>query len=113
MKLAEVLSDLNTLRVCDHSAALALVSARPTPPSKASAPEAQTKREGDEDPDLQRAKDLLRLHNDVKVAHEHGRVDQGLLEARRMVKAALEGMGKPAGTYVELKNEDTGTRWRS
>lgn len=95
MKLAEVLSDLNTLRVCDRSTAMALVSARPTPPSQTNIPptsdtQSQVRQEQDQDKDIQRAKDLLRLHYDVKVAHQHGKVDQGLLEARRMVKAALE-----------------------
>lgn len=94
MKLAEVLSDLNTLRVCDHAAAIALVSARPIPPSansSSSTARVQGQRQ-DEDKDLQRAKDLLKLHNEVKVAHEHGRIDQGLVEARRMVREALENL---------------------
>jgi hypothetical protein len=98
MKLAEVLSDLNTLRVCDHAAALALVSARPTPPSLLGTTSStqnvvtgtQSQQQEENDVDLQRARDLLRLHSEVKVAREQGAIERELREARRMVREAIE-----------------------
>lgn len=43
----------------------------------------------DDDRDLQRAKDLVDLHYSVKMAHANNRIDQGLVEARRMVEEAV------------------------
>lgn len=116
MRLAEILSDLVSLRVCvrsisiiqkqrpscffgvkdpklihiyqDPKAALALVSARPSPPQDSNATEV-TKEE--QDADLKRAKDLLKLHYEVKVAHQRGELSQGLEEARAAVARAAGG----------------------
>jgi hypothetical protein len=41
-----------------------------------------------DDPDLKRAKDLLELHADVKLAHADG-TDPELIEARRAVEKVL------------------------
>ncbi|KAL8745643.1 MAG: hypothetical protein Q9190_002247 [Brigantiaea leucoxantha] len=85
MQIASILSDLNSLRVCDHSAAIALVSARP--PSSAKSPEPSTnssKADSGNDPDMQRAIDLVELHYGLKVKHMNGE-DQGLTLARRNV----------------------------
>jgi hypothetical protein len=82
-----------------------LVSARPAPPSPPSQsidrtiqspsqdanPKSQQQKQ-EEDPDLQRAKDLVQLHYSVKVAHADGVVDEGLLEARRAVREVLDGL---------------------
>lgn len=45
----------------------------------------------DEDADLVRAKELVRLHYEVKVAQQKGALGRGLEEARRSVEKALEG----------------------
>lgn len=113
MTLSEILSDLVSLRVCvstapivtspsspvpshkplltylqDPAAALALVSARPA--SSNSNPHAQaTEANDDNDNDLKRAKDLLKLHYDVKEAHKRGQLSRGLEEARRDVGRAV------------------------
>lgn len=47
--------------------------------------------EGDADPDLKRAKDLVELHYSVKEAHREGRLDSGLGEARRAVERVVGG----------------------
>jgi hypothetical protein len=118
MQLAEILSDLVSLRVCvrstpslvlpspfrssppctdipqDPAAALALVSARPNPSSATTNPSAATDQKGTEeeqDTDLKRAKDLVELHYAVKEAHKRGELGKGLLEARRAVEGAVGG----------------------
>ncbi|TKA83750.1 hypothetical protein B0A55_00046 [Friedmanniomyces simplex] len=68
MRVAEVLSDLTTLYLADPKAALALVTARDAKEGTASA-EVITRHE-DDDPDLKRAKDLVQLHAEVKMAHQ-------------------------------------------
>ena len=82
----------------DSTAALALVSARPNPPSTSSTtgnaptdPTAQNQENGAEaqDADLNRAKDLVELHYAVKEAHKRGELGHGLMEARRMVDGAV------------------------
>jgi len=114
MKLAQVLSDLSSLKVCDPNAALSLVSARPSAPgaSNASSVEAVKARTDallkartgeapfsrgeelqDADPDLQRAKDLVKLHYAVKVKHVNGgRIDEALEDARHAVQVAVGEM---------------------
>jgi hypothetical protein len=63
----------------DQKAALALVNTRPDGirPTSSST--------DSDDPDLKRAKDLLELHADVKLAHADG-TDPELIEARRAVE---------------------------
>ncbi|KAH7060884.1 hypothetical protein B0J12DRAFT_348228 [Macrophomina phaseolina] len=89
MQIAEILSDLTSLRVCDPAAALALVSASTTSapttsPNSTSAATADShtppadENEKD-DADLQRARDLLALH------------------------AAFKGNGNGAGLAAELR----------
>ncbi|QDS68181.1 hypothetical protein FKW77_010481 [Venturia effusa] len=106
MKVAQVLSDLTSLRVCDQKAALDLVSARPsTTSTSAGSVEAVRQHtaallagtKDDNDPDLQRAKDLVELHYAVKVKHLSkgtGEVeaDESLEDARHAVKVAMEEM---------------------
>ena len=76
---------INPLTPCqDQKAALALVNTRPegtTPTSSSSSTDSS-------DPDLKRAKDLLELHADVKLAHADG-TDPELIEARRAVGKVL------------------------
>ncbi|KAK3044833.1 hypothetical protein LTS18_000232, partial [Coniosporium uncinatum] len=69
----------------DHNAALALVSARApssNAPNTNTALQRPVSHGDDQDPDLNRAKDLTRLHYDIKVKGG-GVVDRGLVEARR------------------------------
>ncbi|KAL8927654.1 MAG: hypothetical protein Q9172_001283 [Xanthocarpia lactea] len=93
MQLALILSDLTSLRVCDHAAALALVSTR-APASDISAPavtrlhRSKDTHEVDNDPDMERAMDLIELHQEVKMKHGRGE-DQGLTQARKDVDAVL------------------------
>lgn len=103
MHVAEFLSDLTSLQVCvcfsgpvslstsnveqDPEAALALVSARPDNGSQSNG----TSRDVTDDPDLKRAKDLLHLHSDVKVARPDG-VDKDLNQAREAVAKVLRSV---------------------
>ncbi|TLD25897.1 Zinc finger transcription factor [Venturia nashicola] len=106
MKVAQVLSDLTSLRVCNQKAALDLVSARPgTASTGTGSVEAVRQRTAallsgtndENDPDLQRAKDLVELHYAVKVKHlSKGtggvEVDESLEDARHAVKVAMREM---------------------
>ncbi|KAI9710103.1 MAG: hypothetical protein M1820_002905 [Bogoriella megaspora] len=90
MKTAEVLSDLTSLRVCDPSAALTLVKARPE-----SSPEAKQSPEkpgNATDPDTARAKDLVELHYAVKVAAQENELSQELADARDNARRAMAGL---------------------
>ncbi|KAH7399526.1 hypothetical protein BKA66DRAFT_565597 [Pyrenochaeta sp. MPI-SDFR-AT-0127] len=89
MQLAEILSDLVSLRVCDPNAALALVSIRSSTLSHESNAKPTSTTLDEEDPDLKRAKDLLKLHYGVKEAHKRGELGRGLEDARRAVERAV------------------------
>ncbi|KAF2482498.1 hypothetical protein BDY17DRAFT_324776 [Neohortaea acidophila] len=89
MQVAEVLSDLTSLQVCDPHAALELVSTRPDGYHAGT-----NLTNGDpqpDDSDLQRAKDLVGLHASVKMAHRDG-TDTELEAARRDVERVLEAL---------------------
>lgn len=90
MQIASILSDLTSLRVCDHSAALALVSVhRPGRAPIAADEDREPSVKAKEDPDLQRATDLLALHHGVKMKHMQGE-DAALTQARREVDVVME-----------------------
>ncbi|KZM18588.1 uncharacterized protein EKO05_0002357 [Ascochyta rabiei] len=96
MQLAEILSDLVSLRpgVCDPTAALSLVSLRasPAPTNTAPANQPLDVQDGDkDDADLQRARDLVTLHYEVRVRCKTGELGRGLEGARRDVERALSG----------------------
>ncbi|KAF2831002.1 hypothetical protein CC86DRAFT_377924 [Ophiobolus disseminans] len=101
MLLANILSDLVTLGTCPPAAALALVSASSssspsqlqTSPSTQTAHNASTSASAanDDDIDLTRAKELLKLHYEVKQAHQEGRLRVGLEGARRDVAGVVGG----------------------
>ncbi|USP77124.1 hypothetical protein yc1106_04398 [Curvularia clavata] len=97
MQLAEILSDLVSLRVCDPAAALALVSARSdsssttTTATTSAAAAADADPKDDSDLDLKRAKDLLKLHIEVKEAEKRGELSRVLEEARGLVERAVGG----------------------
>ncbi|PGH28751.1 hypothetical protein GX50_08508 [[Emmonsia] crescens] len=104
MKVAEILSDLTSLRVCGHAEALALVNVYkttsnseqqkhagqgPSPTSSDSAPTAQSE-------DLRRAKDLVELHNDVtlkQLNRQSGGLNEELRKARQDVDRVLRELG--------------------
>ncbi|KAL8922057.1 MAG: hypothetical protein Q9208_005367 [Pyrenodesmia sp. 3 TL-2023] len=98
MQIASILSDLTSLRVCEHSAALALVSTR-APASDTTATESSARRKSveskgeDNDPDMQRAMDLMELHHGVKMKHVQGE-DRGLKQSRRDVDTVLAKLEK-------------------
>lgn len=77
----------------DHNAALALVSTR-APASDSSTPKSthhhttKSSHGVEHDPDLERALDLIELHQGVKMTHVQGQ-DQGLTQARKDVDTVL------------------------
>ena len=77
-------SDSSTVK--DSNAALALVSARPE--GIGGAQNSQTTKDEDNDPDLKRAKDLLELHANVKVANLEG-MNSDLNDARQAIEKVL------------------------
>ncbi|SMR52868.1 unnamed protein product [Zymoseptoria tritici ST99CH_3D1] len=85
MKVADFLSDMTSLQVCDPNAALALVSARPAKTYDITVTNGSSE---SSNVDLTRAKDLLSLHSSVKMAHQDG-TDHELNEARRAVEKVL------------------------
>ncbi|KAK4897358.1 hypothetical protein LTR27_004878 [Elasticomyces elasticus] len=86
MRVAEILSDLTTLYLADPKAALALVTARDAEDGVSR--KVTDVRHEDDDPDLKRARDLVQLHAEVKVAHQDG-TDKELNEAREAVAKVL------------------------
>ncbi|MCJ1326699.1 hypothetical protein MMC10_003364 [Thelotrema lepadinum] len=105
MKVAEILSDLTSLRVCDHEAAMALVSCRPGGEEQAKSEKSENEGagksatpsrnlsglEGHGDPDLQRALDLVDLHYGVKEKYSQG-TDMSLEAARSGVNKVLQDL---------------------
>ncbi|MCJ1409195.1 hypothetical protein MMC19_003273 [Ptychographa xylographoides] len=104
MQIAEILSDLTSLRVCDYEAALALVTSYKTlhPTSQAQLPnqnpafptltrQKSIQEEAKDDPDLKRALDLVDLHYGVKEKHMQG-ADMGLKKARMEVQRVMDGL---------------------
>ncbi|RMZ66599.1 Fumarylacetoacetase C-terminal [Pyrenophora seminiperda CCB06] len=89
IQLAQILSDLNSLRACDPSSALALVSARPNTSTSTITSSVGTT--SAQDAELNRAKDLLRLHHEVKEAHTRGELGKELEEAREAVRRSVGG----------------------
>ncbi|KAJ5154256.1 uncharacterized protein N7500_009695 [Penicillium coprophilum] len=92
MQVAEILSDINSLRVCGHNEALALVNVQKNITGSDSAePDsalAEKSPAGDK-VDLRRAKELVELHYEVKARHANGAVDDELSQARQDVKRVL------------------------
>ena len=84
MQVAAFLSDLKSLSVCPHQAAIDLVSAHRTVSG-----ESKTEQEGR---DLQRASELMRLHTSVKMKHIDSGPDQELLSARQTVNSILRSL---------------------
>ncbi|KAL1954639.1 hypothetical protein VTO42DRAFT_880 [Malbranchea cinnamomea] len=96
MKVAEVLSDLTSLRACDHNEALALVNSHKTvlkgdvtQDVPASGQSTTSRNNARLNPDLQRASDLLELHREAKLRHQNyyqaGGLNEELSRIRRDV----------------------------
>ncbi|KAB8229236.1 uncharacterized protein BDW43DRAFT_289089 [Aspergillus alliaceus] len=97
MQVAEILSDLTSLRVCDHNEALALVTVHeriPVEPSQldgSSTIESQQSEKVNDN--LRRAKELVDLHYEIKARHAGGTVDEELAHAREDVNRVLKELG--------------------
>ncbi|EER25900.1 hypothetical protein D8B26_008224 [Coccidioides posadasii str. Silveira] len=95
MKVAEILSDLTSLRACEHADAAALLNVGKTAPGSANPQDASSAVASSQsmNPDLQRAKDLIDLHKEVKLRHQRyqngGLVDKDLRQARDDVSRVL------------------------
>ena len=94
MQTASFLSDLKSLSVCPHQAALNLVTVyqRPHPDPAPNSPATESTKsdaKSTSDPDLQRANDLVSLHYAVKVKHQESGLDEDFLQARRDVSRVI------------------------
>ncbi|KAJ5472624.1 hypothetical protein N7530_006625 [Penicillium desertorum] len=91
MQVAEILSDINSLRVCGHNEALALVNVHKnlSPDSTESSGALADKSPAGDKADLRRAKELVELHYEVKARHVDGTVDEELSQARQDVRRVL------------------------
>ena len=72
----------------DHSAALALVTVHRSDESSGEDTQTCSATQMQDDPDMQRAKDLVELHYGVKMNHVHGQ-DAALKQARAEVESVL------------------------
>ncbi|PYH93818.1 hypothetical protein BO71DRAFT_399436 [Aspergillus ellipticus CBS 707.79] len=96
MQVAEILSDLTSLRVQDHHDALALVTVHERIPHEADqgsqtipSQGSGTAHDGHANEDLRRAKELMELHYEIKARHAGGTVDEELARAREEVNRVL------------------------
>ncbi|MCJ1437063.1 hypothetical protein MMC27_006448 [Xylographa pallens] len=115
MQIAEILSDLTSLRVCEYEAAIALVSSYETidahtttgketntfSNNSTSRPKvsrtSSVLKDALDDLDLQRAMDLVDLHYGVKEKHKHGSNIE-LQKARQDVRRVIESMQRVQNT---------------
>ncbi|KAJ6114546.1 hypothetical protein N7486_000324 [Penicillium sp. IBT 16267x] len=100
MQVAEILSDITSLRVCGHNEAVSLVNANqsitgtsdtdpkinPAVNASNEAPGTQLDKKNE---DLRRAKELVKLHYEFKSRHSDGEVDDALRKAREDVELVL------------------------
>ncbi|KAL6715863.1 hypothetical protein ACLMJK_006824 [Lecanora helva] len=93
MQIASILSDLTSLRVCDHSAALALVSVHKQDASSSTNLDRKPISEKTKmnDVDMQRVTDLMDLHHGVKIGHVRGE-DAGLKQAREDIDRVIQNL---------------------
>ena len=101
MQVAALISDLKSLSVCPHQAANDLVSvyknveSRDQDSSKAlSRATSDAKKDEDSDSDLQRAEELVSLHQNVKLKHLETGPDAELVKARQAVSRVLESLNQ-------------------
>ncbi|KAK2839230.1 hypothetical protein FQN49_006343 [Arthroderma sp. PD_2] len=101
MQVAGVLSDLASLRACDQSDALSLVSIHKTVLDPKSTSQPADSKAGQihghsQNQDVQRATELVELHKSMKEHHiyQNGGVDAGLRRARMDVEGVLEKLNR-------------------
>lgn len=101
MQVAAFLSDLKSLSVCPHRAAVNLVSVHKDVKSRdrdlstaQSNENSEAARRQSIDYDLQRADELMSLHQTVKMKHLDSGPDAELLEARRAVGRVLASLDR-------------------
>ncbi|OJJ79854.1 uncharacterized protein ASPGLDRAFT_69757 [Aspergillus glaucus CBS 516.65] len=110
MQVAEILSDITSLRVCDHTDALTLVTVNERLPARAPSQETQSQTQSqsqaqshrDSNEDLRRAKELVDLHHELKTRHANGTVDEELARARESVRKVLKELTKMASVDVKM-----------
>ncbi|RDW86643.1 uncharacterized protein DSM5745_03285 [Aspergillus mulundensis] len=87
MKVAEILSDLTSLRACDYNDALNLVTVNERlTPSEATPNPIRAEATNDQ---LRAASELVELHYEMKAIHKDGRVDDQLRRGREEVNRVL------------------------
>ncbi|KAJ5668483.1 uncharacterized protein N7477_007053 [Penicillium maclennaniae] len=99
MQVAEILSDITSLRVCGHYEGLNLVNVNKNvagtdvSDTRVASTENPTagadKAEQAKKDNLRKAKELVELHYEVKSRHANGEVDQELRQAREGVERVL------------------------
>ncbi|KAI9374772.1 hypothetical protein BJX61DRAFT_540475 [Aspergillus egyptiacus] len=96
MKVAEILSDLTSLRACEYNDALNLVTVSERLQPSEIAVESATKASTPKSAEAEAAKDHLRLaselvelHYEMKAVHKDGRVDEQLRRGREQVNQVL------------------------
>ncbi|KAL2867115.1 uncharacterized protein BJX67DRAFT_353988 [Aspergillus lucknowensis] len=96
MKVAEILSDLASLRACDYNDALNLVTVNERLPSSETgdrtAPGDSTAKQPKSEPEkehIRLATELVELHYEMKAIHKDGRVDDQLRRGREEVNRVL------------------------
>ncbi|KIV90898.1 hypothetical protein PV10_05502 [Exophiala mesophila] len=90
MQVAALFSDLKSLTICSHEAALALVTPRAGQDGvNPSTDPSQFVHKAPADSDLQKAQELVSLHYDIKVGISESGLDPELLESRRRVHQVL------------------------
>ncbi|KAL4901272.1 hypothetical protein BDW74DRAFT_84545 [Aspergillus multicolor] len=87
MKVAEILSDLTSLRACDYNDALNLVTVNERLTSSETAPKPIRAEETKDQ--LRAASELVELHYEMKAIHKDGRVDDQLRRGREEVNRVL------------------------
>lgn len=91
MQAAALLSDLKSLSVCSHEAAVKLVSVHQSSGELGQISRATEKALSD-DVDLARTEELVFLHNHVKLQHVKSGLDSNLLRARQDVNKILTSL---------------------
>ncbi|KAL4870890.1 hypothetical protein BDV12DRAFT_165429 [Aspergillus spectabilis] len=103
MKVAEVLSDLTSLRACDYNDALNLVTVNErlplsdtVNPHTASDPTPKPEQNEATNEHLRLATELVELQYEMKAIHKDGRVDDQLRRGREEVNRVLRELaGQP------------------
>ncbi|KAI9886410.1 MAG: translation initiation factor eIF4A [Watsoniomyces obsoletus] len=106
MKIAEILSDLTSLRVCGPAEALALVHASRTVSSTSddvvgmtgekkdatTGSNIKTDKNNDDDSEVQKIYELMKLHESIKKRGQDNSTDSGLEKARREVERVMRSI---------------------